>query len=35
MPFGPANSGFVSRSRNWVIRWAAPMTSAAFFWSGL
>ena len=35
MPFGPAKSGRVSRSRNWAIRWAAPMTSAAFFWSGV
>ena len=35
MPFAPAKSGRVSRSRNWVIRWASPTISAAFFWSGV
>ena len=30
-----ANSGFVSRSRNWAMYFAAPTNSADFNWSGV
>src|SRR4029078_554613 len=35
MPFAPAKSARVSRSRNWVIRVALLTISTAFFWRSL